>query len=201
MLHAVSKLSSQCVCAHTQRACGRVRVRACARACVCMSVLRGRAYAPARPRTHSPLRNRHTHSQPPAAYPLAPLYNHTFTQASATACASRVGAIYVAANSHASSLYISNTHVSGPLWLGPKRPIVCKRRGLRGDFWEEAEEEPGEVDGQALIGREEHVAQVQAELESLEQVQKELSVIDEEVMKWIASHGSQPDPSGLRDQS
>ena len=155
-----------------------------------MSVLRGRAYAPARPRTHSPLRNRHTHSQPPAAYPLAPLYNHTFTQASATACASRVGAIYVAANSHASSLYISNTHVSGPLWLGPKRPIVCKRRGLRGDFWEEAEEEPGEVDGQALIGREEHVAQVQAELESLEQVQKELSVIDEEVMKWIASHGS-----------
>ena len=101
--------------------------------------------------------------------------------------AARVGAIYVAANSHASSLHISNTHVSGPLWLGPKRPGVFKRRGLRGDFSEEAEEEEA---GQALIGREEHVAQVRAELESLEQVQKELSVIDEEVMKWIASHGS-----------
>ena len=66
---------------------------------------------------------------------------------------------------------------------------MFKRRGLRGDLSEEAEEEPGEEAGQALIGREEHVAQVRAELESLEQVQKELSVIDEEVMKWIASHG------------
>jgi hypothetical protein len=110
-----------------------------------------------------------------------------------------VGAVYVSATSHATSLNLSHTHVTGPLWLGEGRPRAYAKRALRGSFREyedggvraraggEGAQEQGDGEGgRAGEGWEE---ELRKEKEALEGIMHELVGVEEKVQEWFDTHG------------